>query len=206
MGWGRLSSGNQKFMMEGVWLFILAVNFWNIFGAGVLGSLINLPIINYFEHATYITGNHAHAAMFGVKGNIALAGVLFCCQHLFTSESWNPRLVKISFWSLNIGLALMMFLALFPAGMYQLGLVLEHGYWAARTQEVLTGETFKMFVNLRGIGISVFSVGMLMMVWFILSRGSKLKKETQPDGDNWVNHDNDWHENQQTKEKSPINS
>lgn len=196
MGWGRLSNGNQKFMMEGVWLFILAVNFWNIFGAGVLGSLINLPIINYFEHATYITGNHAHAAMFGVKGNIALAGVLFCCQHLFTSESWNPRLVKISFWSLNIGLALMMFLALFPAGMYQLGLILEHGYWAARTQEVLTGETFKMFVNLRGIGIVVFSVGMLMMIWFILSRGSKLKKETQPDGGNWVNHDNDWHDNQ----------
>lgn len=77
--------------MDGVWLFILAVNFSSIFGAGVLEPLINLTIINYFEHSTYLTGNHAHTAMFGVKSNIALAGVLFCYQHLFRPDSWNPR-------------------------------------------------------------------------------------------------------------------
>jgi len=34
-------------VMEGVWLFILGVNFWNIFGAGVFGSVVSLPIVNY---------------------------------------------------------------------------------------------------------------------------------------------------------------
>ena len=32
-----------------------------------------------------------HAAMFGVKGNIALGGMLFCCQHLFHKSAWNPK-------------------------------------------------------------------------------------------------------------------
>lgn len=192
LGWERLAEGRQKYIMEGVWLFVLAVNFWNIFAAGVLGSLLNLPIINYFEHATYITGNHAHGAMFGVKGNIALAGVLFCCQHMVKPEHWNPRLIKVSFWALNIGLALMMFLALFPAGIYQLLIIFEHGYWAARVQEVTGGDMFRMFINLRGIGIMVFSVGMLMMVWFIISRVRFLRAETVPEQADWATHENDW--------------
>lgn len=181
LGWERLQAGKQKYIMDSVWLFIIAVNFWNIFGAGVLGSLINLPIINYFEHATYLTGNHAHAAMFGVKGNVALAGVLFCAQHLMRPEDWNPRWVNISFWSLNIGLALMMFLSLFPVGIYQMMIIFEDGYWAARVQEVTTGETFRSFVSLRGIGVTVFSVGMLMMVWFILSRAHRLRGDSTKD-------------------------
>ena len=45
-----------------VFKFLVAVNFWNFFGAGVLGIIINLPIMNYFEHGTYLTVNHAHAA------------------------------------------------------------------------------------------------------------------------------------------------
>lgn len=170
-------NGRQQFVMEGVWLFILAVNFWNIFGAGVFGSLINLPIVNYFEHATYLTGNHAHAAMFGVKGNIALAGVLFCCQHLFHTESWNPRLIKVAFWSLNIGVALMMFLDLFPAGLYQLSVVLEDGFWHARSQEIVTGSVFQTLTYLRSIGGMVFVVGVLSLIWFILSRWARLKPE-----------------------------
>lgn len=170
-------NGNQKFVMEGVWLFVLAVNFWNIFGAGVFGSLINLPIINYFEHATYLTGNHAHAAMFGVKGNIALAGVLFCCQHLFHTESWNPRLVKVAFWSLNIGVALMMFLDLFPAGLYQLSVALEDGFWHARSQQIVTGTVFQTLTYFRSFGGLVFVVGVISLIWFILSRGGRLKPE-----------------------------
>ena len=170
-------NGHQSFVMDGVWLFILAVNFWNIFGAGVLGSLINLPIVNYFEHATYLTGNHAHAAMFGVKGNIALAGALFCCQHLFHTESWNPRIIKLAFWSLNIGVALMMLLDLFPVGLYQFSIVLDHGLWLARAQQTVTGEVFQTLTYFRSVGGLVFVVGVLSLIWFILSRGLKLKPE-----------------------------
>ena len=50
----RLFEGKQAYVMNGVWLIILAVNFWNVIGAGVFGSLTDLPIVNYFEHSIYL--------------------------------------------------------------------------------------------------------------------------------------------------------
>lgn len=188
-----LAEGKQKFIMDGVWMFILAVNFWNIFGAGVFGSLINLPIVNYFEHATYLTGNHAHAAMFGVKGNIALAGMLFCCQHLFHKKSWNAKLIRTSFWSLNIGLALMMFLDLFPVGVYQLIVVLQEGLWYARSQEIVQGVVFQTLTYFRSIGGSVFVIGgLLPLIWFILSRGFRLRRKVEAEAAEWTVYEKDW--------------
>jgi len=192
----NMMEGKQTIVMEGVWLFILGVNFWNIFGAGVLGSVINLPIVNYYEHATYLTGNHAHAAMFGVKGNIALGGMLFCCQHLFHKAAWNPKLVRTSFWSLNIGLALMMFLDLFPVGLYQTWIAYTEGTWYARSSEIVTGPVFSFLTYCRTIGGMVFIWGGLVpMVWFILSRGTKLrlKEEDVAEGE-WTVYEQAWSE------------
>jgi nitric oxide reductase subunit B len=181
--------------MEGVWLFILGVNFWNIFGAGVFGSLINLPIVNYFEHATYLTGNHAHAAMFGVKGNIALAGMLFCAQHLLPKSAWNEKLVKRAFWALNGGVALMMFLDLFPAGVYQIAIVFQHGLWFARSQEILTGPVWQALTCFRSIGGTLFIVGgVLPLMWFFVSRARALRSETpelEHEGE-WTVYQKDW--------------
>lgn len=185
--------GHQSFVMYEVWLFVLAVNFWNVFGAGVFGSMINLPIINYFEHSTYLTGNHAHAAMFGVKGNIALGGVLFCCQHLFENKAWNRKLIRVSFWSLNIGLAMMMFLDLLPVGLYQLSVVLEEGFWYARSQEIIQGPVFRTLTAMRSLGGMVFTIGgVLPLMWFILSRGTRLRKTTKQDDGEWSPRADGW--------------
>ncbi|MCW8916529.1 MAG: cbb3-type cytochrome c oxidase subunit I [Magnetovibrio sp.] len=185
--------GKQSYVMNEVWLFILAVNFWNVFGAGVFGSMINLPIVNYFEHATYLTGNHAHAAMFGVKGNIALAGMLFCCQHLFHKLSWNPKLIRTAFWSLNIGVAMMMFLDLFPVGVYQLIVVLEEGFWFARSHEIVQGSVFQTLTYFRSLGGAVFVIGgMIPIIWFVLSRGRHLAREVDVDKGEWAVYDEDW--------------
>lgn len=192
---GFLAEGRQSFIMEEVWLFVLAVNFWNVFGAGVFGSMINLPIINYFEHATYLTGNHAHAAMFGVKGNIALGGMLFCCQHLFRVEAWNRRLIRTAFWSLNIGVAMMMFLDLLPVGLYQLVTVLREGLWYARSQEIIQGPVFGTLTYMRSLGGAVFAIGgVIPIIWFVLSRGPRMRREVRadagewsPDADGWAN-------------------
>ncbi len=185
--------GRQTVVMEGVWLFILAVNFWNVFGAGVFGSLINLPIVNYFEHATYLTGNHAHAAMFGVKGNIALAGMLFCCQHLFHESSWNAKLIRIIFWSLNIGVALMMFLDLFPVGVYQLMVVIQEGLWMARSQEIVQGTIFQTLTWFRSLGGAVFVLGgLLPLIWFVLSRAGRLLPESTVENHSWSTYEKEW--------------
>ena len=57
--------------------------------------LINLPIVNCYIHATFLTSNHALGAMFGVLGNFALGSILFSVQHLVTMASifglWPAR-------------------------------------------------------------------------------------------------------------------
>ncbi|HEX5400277.1 MAG TPA: cbb3-type cytochrome c oxidase subunit I, partial [Verrucomicrobiae bacterium] len=53
-------------------MFLASVGFWNFLGAGVFGFLINLPVVSYYEIGTALTANHAHAAMMGVYGMLAV--------------------------------------------------------------------------------------------------------------------------------------
>lgn len=70
---GNPLSGSMAAKFRWPLRFIMAVGFWNFFGAGVLGFLINMPIVSYFEVGNYLTPNHGHASMFGVFGMLALA-------------------------------------------------------------------------------------------------------------------------------------
>lgn len=160
-----------------VFSFLIAVNFWNFFGAGVLGIIINLPIMNYYEHGTYLTVNHAHAALMGVYGNISLAAMLFASRLLFKSVRWNKKVVKSAFWSINIGLMLMVLLDLLPAGTLQLKSVVENGLWFARSEQFIKGGIFESFTWLRAIGACVFLFGgVVPLTYFIVSRARSLKK------------------------------
>ena len=47
------------------------------------------------------------------------------------------KYVRVSFWGLNLGLALMVLLNLFPGGIVQLRDVLENGYWHARSLDFI---------------------------------------------------------------------
>ena len=53
-------------------MFLASVGFWNFLSAGIFGFLINLPIVSYYEIGTALTANHAHAAMMGVYGMLAV--------------------------------------------------------------------------------------------------------------------------------------
>ena len=165
-----------EFGFTEVFLFLIAVNFWNFFGAGVLGIIINLPIMNYFEHGTYLTINHAHAALMGVYGNISLAAFLFASKLLIKPGRWNQRIIRFSFWSINSGLMLMVVLDLFPAGAIQLKSVVEQGLWFGRSADFIEGSVFKSFTWLRGIGASVFYFGgVLPLAWFVITRIRSVK-------------------------------
>jgi len=168
---------NRRFGFKEVFLFLIAVNFWNFFGAGVFGFIINLPIANYYEHGTYLTVNHGHAALMGVYGNLALAAILFCCQLLFTKEWWQPKLIRTMFWSINVGLILMVLLDLFPVGVWQFKTVTEKGLWFARSSAFIDSTPFQTFTWLRIIGGSVFTVGgVIPFAWFIVRGRKSLKK------------------------------
>ena len=82
-------------------MFLVAVGFWNFLGAGIFGFLVNLPVVSYYEIGTALTANHAHAAMMGVYGMLAIGLALFCLRYLIPEERWPDRLAKISFWSLQ---------------------------------------------------------------------------------------------------------
>jgi nitric oxide reductase subunit B len=124
--------------------FLMAVGFWNFVGAGVFGFLINLPIVSYFEVGTLLTSNHAHTAMFGVFGMLALAVVVFCLRAMQTDAVWagTVKFVRVGFWGLNVGLALMVLTDLFPGGVLQLWDSVSHGYWHARRLAYLMSGTF----------------------------------------------------------------
>lgn len=167
---------SSLFAMPGVFLFIIGVTFWNFFGAGVFGLIINLPIANYYEHGTYLTVNHGHAALMGVYGNLSIAAILFALRFLLKPEAWNTQLVKTAFWSINIGLLLMVTLDLFPAGIHQLVAVMEEGYWFARSQEFIQSVPFQSMTWLRIVGGAVFCVGGLFpLTWFVLKSAKHLK-------------------------------
>lgn len=167
-----------NFGFPAVFKFLVAVNFWNFFGAGVLGIIINLPIMNYFEHGTYLTVNHAHAALMGVYGNISLAALLFASRLMIKTPKWNEKIVNFSFWSINAGLMLMVVLDLFPAGAIQFKAVVEQGLWFGRSSEFIDTGVFKSLTWLRGIGASVFFFGgVIPLTWFIVSRINSLKSK-----------------------------
>ena len=119
--------------------FMMAVGFWNFVGAGIFGFLINLPIVSYFEVGTILTPNHGHAAMMGVFGMFSISFMVFAIRQVLSDEEWRhvDKYIRVSFWGLNIGLALMIVLSLFPGGVLQFFDVLKNGYWHARSPEFL---------------------------------------------------------------------
>ncbi len=138
---GKCDVCNKTISVPHKWTFyfLMAVGFWNFVGAGVFGFLINLPIVSYFEVGTILTPNHGHAAMMGVFGMLAMALLVFALRQVLTDVQWETpeKFLRISFWGLNIGLALMVVSNLFPAGVLQLADVLNHGYWHARSPAFL---------------------------------------------------------------------
>ena len=131
--------------------FLIAVGVWNFIGAGVFGFLINLPVVSYYEAGTNLTANHGHAAMMGVFGMLAVAFVVFAMRQVSTDEHWRrvEKFVRISFWGLNLGLAGMVALDLFPGGVLQLIDVARNGYWHARSAAFLDRPIMRALVWLR---------------------------------------------------------
>src|SRR5215211_7575119 len=152
-------------------MFLVAVGFWNFLGAGIFGFLINLPIISYYQIGTALTANHGHAAMMGVYGMLAAGLALFCLRYLIPEERWSERAARVSFWSLNIGLAWMCFATLFPLGILQLYQSVSVGYYEARTLEFLTNETNALLEWIRLPGDVVFIGGGVLPLLYLCYLG-----------------------------------
>ena len=88
----RQQSGDAKpFPHRWSVMFLVAVGFWNFLGAGIFGFLINLPIVSYYQIGTALTANHAHAAMMGVYGMLAVGLAMFAFRYVIPADKWPEK-------------------------------------------------------------------------------------------------------------------
>jgi nitric oxide reductase subunit B len=144
-------------------LSFVAVAFWNTVGAGLLGFAINPPAALYYVQGLNMTAAHGHAALFGVYGMLGIGLMLFCLRGLFDRQLHVDALLKPAFWSLNIGLAMMVFMSLLPAGIYQAWASITHGLWFARSPEITHSPIMEALVWLRVPGDIVFAAGSVLL-------------------------------------------
>jgi len=158
-------------------MFFASVLVWNMIGAGIFGFLINPPIALYYMQGLNTTANHGHAALFGVYGMLGIGLMLFCLRGLTDVHQWNQKLLKISFWSLNIGLAMMTFLSLLPQGLWQTYASIKHYYAYARTAEFMHSSVMEGLVWARVPGDIVFSIGVFAFAMFIYQAFTNKQKK-----------------------------
>ena len=149
-------------------MFFLAVAFWNLVGAGVLGFLINPPLALYYMQGLLTTPTHGHAALFGVYGMLGIGLLLLCRRDLPQAQgAWSDKTLKWVFWLFNGGLALMVFGSLLPQGIIQTLVSFDQGYWYARSPELLHSPLMEALVWLRVPGDVVFAAGAVLLLVFL---------------------------------------
>jgi len=159
-------------------MFLAAVGFWNFLGAGVFGFLINLPIVSYYEIGTALTANHGHAAMMGVYGMLGVGLALFCLRYIIPEKHWSDRAAQIAFWSLNLGLAWMVFATLFPLGILQLYHSISVSYYDARTLNYIGSRANSILEWLRMPGDIVFILGGALPILYLSFLGIRYMRST----------------------------
>jgi nitric oxide reductase subunit B len=165
-----MNTSDERFPHKWAVMFLAAVGFWNFIGAGVFGFLINLPVVSYWEIGTQFTANHAHAAMMGVYGMLAIGFFVFVAAYFVPRDSRTERAMKWSFWSLNGGLAWMVFVNLFPIGVLHFHDALVRGYWHARSPEFFARGDVRALEWLRLPGDIVFIVGGIVPLVYLALR------------------------------------
>jgi nitric oxide reductase subunit B len=151
-------------------MFLIAVGFWNFLGAGVFGFLINLPVVSYYEIGTAFTANHAHGALMGVYGMLAIGFFMFVARYFIPPDRGCERAMRISFWSLNIGLAMMIFVNLVPMGIAQLYESCARGYSHAREPAFFQQPIIHGIEWARLPGDALFIVGGILPVVYLAIR------------------------------------
>jgi nitric oxide reductase subunit B len=161
--------------------FFVGVAFWNLVGAGLFGFLINPPIALYYVQGLNLTPVHGHTALFGVYGMLGLGLTLFCLRALKPDRKWKQGPLKLSFWSLNLGLVFMVIFSMLPVGLLQAWASIERGTWYARSSEFMQSGTMQTLRWMRVPGDILFAIGAALFAWFVIGllTGHSYYKEPQ---------------------------
>ncbi len=185
----RLIRAHERFNYRLAYTYVIGAAFWNFVGAGVFGGgTLNAPLINYYEHGTFLTLNHAHTALFGAFGLLAIGLVYFCLRYIAGDRyrfSEGPGLW--AFWLYNAGLVLWILLNFFPIGWPQLNAVFEHGFAYARSVTFYNKTLFWQWMRLPGdvvfaLGAVVMAVDFLIKLWPLFpALGQRIERRDGPE-------------------------
>ena len=160
-----IRAGGEEFPYKASFWFLLATGFWNLFGAGALGFLINLPFVSYFQHGSFLTAAHGHGALMGVYGMLAIALALFSLRNMVEPRYWKEKWFMAGFWGLNAGLMGMILVTLVPIGVLQAVESFNNGFWSARSVDFYQQPIVKTLLWLRMAPDTVFiAIGALPLV------------------------------------------
>ncbi len=182
-GQKALVKGGSAFPYKYPLMFLMAAICWEFLGAGVMGLSITTPVVNYYEHATYLTVNHGHTALFGTYGILGIGLSLFAMRGLVEETGWSPNLLKLSFWSINIGLFVMFSATLLPVGILQVLDNIQNGFWHARSSAFWSQDIIQVIGTTRMVPDFMIIIGSGAFLIFMLKAMGHLKKATIHTGD-----------------------
>lgn len=168
VGQRRRINVQQAFPYRLAYLYILGSTFWNFVGAGVFGGVLNAPLADYYGHGTFLTLNHAHTAVFGAAGLLALGLIYMVLRCLHGTLPWNDRAGVWAFWLYNAGLVMWVAMNFFPVGWPQLEAAYTHGYAYARSLKFYQTTSFWQWMRMPGD--VVFALGALLMAWDFVAK------------------------------------
>jgi nitric oxide reductase subunit B len=94
--------------------------------------------------------------------------MLFALKGLAARNHWKDGVIRFAFWSINIGLLLMVVLSVLPIGLAQTWASVEHGLWYARSAEFMQQPIVDLLIWKRMPGDVIVSVGAVTLPWFVL--------------------------------------
>jgi nitric oxide reductase subunit B len=170
----RLIKAHQEFKYRLAYTYVIGAAFWNFVGAGVFGGgTLNAPLVNYYEHGTFLTLNHAHTALFGAFGELAIGLIYFCLRYVAADHyRFREKLGLWVFWLYNAGLVLWIALNFFPIGWAQLDAVYEHGLAYARSDAFYSTTLFWQWMRLPGDVL--FATAAVLMAWDFIMKARPL--------------------------------
>lgn len=173
---GHIKKQGRKFLFGIPFLFMAGSAFLNWFGAGFLGMVINTPTINYYCHGTYLIMPHAHAALLGAFGYIALAFLYLVVRSNAMAKGlqWEEKWSRIGFWLVTIGVIIYAIPTL-VIGFHQTQIAYDLGYWATRQRETL--DVMKPWMWSRLLPDGMMILGALILFIDLVKKAFFLKKE-----------------------------
>jgi nitric oxide reductase subunit B len=107
---------------------------------------------------------------------LAIGFFMFVARYFIPRDRGSERAMRFSFWSLNIGLAWMLFANLVPMGILQLHDSFRNGYWHAREMEFFLTPAVRVIEWLRLPGDALFIVGGILPVVYLALRMFRERK------------------------------